>query len=59
MLDHVPDLAMDRQGDLRPHPLIDADKLVSRGMTRDVDVCLAVGDDLDTARHQGILQASD
>ena len=50
MLDHVADLAMDRQGDLRSHPLIDPHQLVARRMARDVDIGLAVGDDLDAAR---------
>jgi hypothetical protein len=58
MLDHVTDLAMDRQGDLRPHPLIDADQFVARRMARDVDIGVVVGDHLYAARQERIVQPS-
>ena len=52
VLDHVADLAMDRQGDLGPDPLIDPYQLVARRMARDMDVGVVVGDHFDAARRQ-------
>ena len=37
MLDHMADLAMDRQGDPGPHPLVDPHEFVARRMAGDVD----------------------
>ena len=59
MLHHMADLAMYRQGDPGPHPLVDPHEFVTRGMAGDMDTGVAVGDDLDAACHQRILQASD
>ena len=59
MFDHMPDLAMDRHGDLGAHPLIDPHQFIACRMARYMDVRLAVGDHFDTARHQRILQPTD
>ena len=60
VLDHVADLAMHRQGDLGPDPLVHADQLVARRVARDMDMLVgAVADHLDAARRQRVVQAAD
>ena len=44
MLGHVPGLAMDRNDDLRPDPVVHCGKLGPAGMARDMDMRLPLGD---------------
>ena len=51
-------LAMDRDGDLRPDPLVHLRQLVARRMAGDVDLRVGlVGDDLDAEVQQAVLQS--
>ena len=52
-------LAMDRHGDRRPHRAVHAHELVLRRMARDMDEMVVLGDDLDAALGERVLQAPD
>ena len=59
LLHHVAHLAMDRDDDLRPDPVVHRRQLGPAGMAGDVDRRLAVGDHVDALAGQLVLDAAD
>ena len=59
LLLHVAYLAVDRHEDLGPQPAIDRLQLRPPGMAGDVDFALPVGDHLDAAIGEQVLDAAD
>ena len=59
LLHHVAHLAMDGDDDLGPDPVVHGGELGAAGMAGDVDRRLAVGDHLDAALGQLVLDAAD